>query len=180
MKSIAIVVVASLALTAVTLFVSHSIGAPFVPVGRDLPDEIYSLAGLDAVEMALEAIPPELAHISADLETLFANQLEAAGIVVKDDPGLPRLVLQIQASTDPKVPEALAFAIVLALHQPVMVERLKSQLDVPTVSVSWVRQTTKADAPRTVPMGVRFVLNFFANEWQKASAAWDLREAKGQ
>ena len=176
MKTTPLVAAVVLALTGSALLVSTLKGAPFLPKERKLPDEIYSLSDLGTIHAVLDAIPPELNELKDDLEQLFHDHLEEAGLEVRNDPNLPRLALQLQASTDPNVPDGLAVAIVLALHQPVVVERLASRLVLPTVSMSWVKQTTERDAPKVVLREVRFLLNFFTDKLQEATEQWEERK----
>ena len=146
--------------------------APIMPVRGGLPDEAYSLAGMRRINAFVDAVPTEVRDAADKIEQVFFARLEDAGLEIAEAPEektLPKVVLQIQAATDTDQPDSLALGLVIAVHQPVTVERLDARLMVPTVSTSNVLLTTRDKASEVLEAEVKKLTTYVTKVIRVAS-----------
>jgi hypothetical protein len=144
--------IVGLALILVSLAVWRAPAAPQLPKPPELPEELHSLALLRRVRLTVESLPDVLKDnglSSEQMEELFRTHLVEGEFEFGDDGDLPHIVVQIMVDEHSSQPEALAMAVVMAVHQNVLVERLDERLRAPTTSMSVVRLTTMAGARET-------------------------------
>ena len=127
----------SYGLVAVVFLSVGALAAPLLPHEKDLPDPIRSLANIERVQIQkIDHTPGKLQEhgISARyIEDRIRRRFEEEGIRIhQDDPSLPLIGLRYLVQTEPRVEEAVAFAILLQLHQSVYINRLDMEMKVPT------------------------------------------------
>jgi len=122
---------------------------PMLPSEDRVPDEALSLAGLRQFKIEVSATPDVLARrgITTDkLKSMFHRRLENTGLMIREDGDVPRLVLTVFDATDIHQPESVALSVVIAVHHPVYLKRMKREMTVPTVSMGKMGLTTKQKA----------------------------------
>lgn len=131
---------------------------PMLPSEDRVPDEALSLAGLRQFKIEVSAAPDVLERcgITTDeLKSMFHRQLEEAGLMVREDGDMPRLVLTVFDAKDINQPESVALSVVIAVHQPVYLKRMKREMTVPTVSMGKMGLTTKQKVDGTLQNLIR-------------------------
>ena len=148
--------------------------APMLPGKQVLPDEILCLAEIRKVSLHINALPREIINAGvevSDLEKIMADRLTGVDIDISDEALLPRLILTCLVTTDPAVPDGMAVACFLDVHQDVEVLRLQKRMTLPVATMLQVNQTTRINSADVVGRQCAQVTQSFV---QYVSAA-DLR-----
>ena len=109
--------------------------APVFPAGAVVPDSVRSLAGLERVRLDVKDNPLGLTRLGVTREGVAARSRSAlgqAGIEVIEDPDLPLLSLLIWTVEEQRVPDAVAFNVLIEVEQPAHLPRVDRTLRVPT------------------------------------------------
>lgn len=155
--------------------------APIGPRSEKLSDEILSLGGLKQIQLEVEQIPAPLNEAGLEQQTvdnLIQQSLKEGGFVIMKDEDVPRLLVRVQAVTNSDDPGGLGALVIVAVHQKVTVERLGTQLKVPTMTASYAGYTAKQDIAKLVEKKLPALLAHFVRLVHKARA--DSREATSQ
>lgn len=111
--------------------------APMVPEKRKAPDEVRCLSALTSLRIGIDEIPEWISQDERQrLLALFQTKIENQGFSVVTDGDGPRLALQYTIAMDKEsVPDGVALATVVAVHQGVKVLRLDDEMTLPVASV---------------------------------------------
>ncbi len=143
---------------------------PFTPHRRSLPDEALSLAGLN--HFNIEVRSPHVPEAVEPVLAVMSDRLEEAGCELSEDVDVPRMVISIFTSEDLEQPDALAVLMMIAIRQPVSIERLETELTIPTALYTHVKLTTKADARDVIIQQARKFTDFAVQTMREATAIW--------
>lgn len=144
---------AAAAVLAVSAMAWVVVAGPVLPGSRRLPDEVRCLADLKKVQVhvpPLIGLPKDMAVTRDVMRQWFVDRLTAVDIEVSDEADLPRLVLKINVASEAGHADTLGLNVIIGVHQKVFVERLGQTMIVPTATVSTVRLSKEADAPKAL------------------------------
>jgi hypothetical protein len=117
--------------------VATAVAAPLLPRKQRPPDEVLSLAQVDAARIEIQPLPRVLTAAGVkieDLRTTFAAALGEAGVKPIDDPAAPVFVLRYIV-VDPANPNPAALLCFVEFQQSVKITRLDdAQLTLPTIT----------------------------------------------
>ena len=117
------------------VFAVLCVGAPFLPVQRNVPDAMVSLASLTSVQLRVLPVSRDLVERGVT-ERLIRTRLETAlarmQIGIEVSPDAPTLEITATSVAEPAIPDALAFNVRLLLYQSAHVDRVGRKLVVPT------------------------------------------------
>lgn len=133
-------------------------------------EETYSLANIKAFSVEVQS--EDLPGITDEVTNQIIDRLADAEYEIVNDPEVPRLVLHISTAMDPQQPDGLALAMIVAVHQPISVERLESTLVVPTFTSSHIKLTTHGDVKKVVLRQCPRLMDFMIELMSKATASW--------
>ena len=146
--------VISLALILVTMTGVWVRGVPILPHEPDLPDQALSLAHLTKIRMDITPLAKLLKDNRVKISRLrkiVQEGLAEAGVLVEDDPTLPRLNLTVIASSHPEVPNGVGVTILIMVGQRATIHRLDKVFDdVPTATMVEHAMTTRNNLEKTV------------------------------
>lgn len=151
-----------------------ALASPMGPVRRYLPDEIRSLANLKRVR--IDVRPPQGALANSDLtierfEEALTRHLDRVGIKIDDDPELPKLVLATVGVETEHHPEMLAWNLVIAVHQRVLLRRAGQELTVPTASMSQIMLVSRKESVKGIDPAVKKSINTLVEYVRQAELA---------
>lgn len=102
--------------------------APMMPQRRKVADKLRALAKLDRFALRIGSVSQELVALGFDAEAMHARwaaTFRKHGFeIIDEDHGVPVVSVGIRTITEKAFPDAVAFCGVLAVRQPVTVDRL--------------------------------------------------------
>jgi len=153
-----------------------AVAGPYTPGQRSIADEAFSLAGLNRFNVEVRS--PHMPEMINPVLKVLSERLQDAGCELSEDLDVPRMVISIFISKDPNQPEALAVLIVIAVRQPVSIERLQTELTIPTALYTHVKLTTKAKARTVIIQQARKFADFAIETMREATEMWQRNREK--
>ena len=147
---------------------------PTLPVKNRLPDEIRCLSGIHRVSLAFAPLPRNLreAGINEDaLRGIIEERLGQAQIVIEDDQTVkPWVVVSLRSAAEPDLPDVLAIALTLELHQDVAVLRLEkdNRMTLPTTTFAGITVARADQIRRAVDHRFRSLVNTMLRSFNQA------------
>lgn len=138
---------AAAALVLASVAAVAALAAPFVPGRRPLPPEVLSLADLTVLQLEvadLSSTYTDAGLRSENIRDQVTRRLTDAGIELREDSDMPRLVVKLATLVDEDQPDAVCVYVVMGIHQDVTVNRLKRSMLLPTATVATGKLCTKA------------------------------------
>lgn len=121
-----------------TLIAWHVLAAPILPTSRQLPDEVLSLAGIDAAQFLLvrDATALEDNRFEFDdVEKRLRTRLRDGGLDIVESSAVPTLKIDIIPHAEPRHTDMLGYTCHLSLEQEVLLTRLSQARRVPTYAI---------------------------------------------
>ena len=152
---------------------------PILPERGRLHDLVRSIKGIKQIGVKIDPLPELLedAGVSAHrIRTRWVERLTEVGLVITGDEGHPQLRLNISATTDPAVPDGVAFNLYLMLEQRVRLPRLDYEFATPTYVIIMVALESKENMASAVNRTVDNILEGFIQNRELAEAEPDEAE----
>ncbi len=125
-----------------------AVAGPQLPSKSNLPFAVRSLTGLDRVEVRVwpwKHMPAGLELSARKIQEAWQDRLKAAGFKLASGTDVPKLDLQVKLESDSNVPDALAVRALVTLKQHVRVNRLDTELLLPTWTGVYTELTPKSE-----------------------------------
>jgi len=151
--------------------------APMVPATAPKPpEEIRSLAGIKVAQLVVEPFPAELGKVGGDVVAVRVKakkRLEDAGITIIGaagaPPEVPVLTVKTLVVTDPSMPDVMVMMFFMDAAQIVQVERINTQLKLPTCTLMAHGAARKDKVPQAVSDYTSLLIDRFIEAVQVAT-----------
>ncbi len=127
--------------------------APRKPAVIELPQEVMTLRGINAVRIQVMPVTAYLDVEGATMEMVevaLAEQLTELGFEVVDDPKAPKLLVRPYECLSDDLPTGVGLTVMIGVHQETTVHRLEKKMTVPTTVLSHSVLTTKGQVARVL------------------------------
>lgn len=149
-----------------------AIAAPIRPSKPKLPPEVIGLAGIEEVRVQVDPIPLAAKNAGIDQELLtvaFREEVERVGLKVVEREDVPKVVFQVMAPTHADHEDVIGVMTIVAVHQPVTIERTGKSLTVPTASMTRASISSVDRARFELDREVRSIAQFLATLIKQAT-----------